>query len=153
MATLLKLNVPSEPCTGGPASAAMLMAAVVVLTIIARLWGRYRHAAQDVRRQAGLRKQRGFVERQQQEIERLAGRIVATSSTASIAGFTIVRQIEAVFVDGLRWPEEAIAGLKAVAAMKGANGVINVRHAPSGTGRYSANGDAVVLEPIGDEVE
>ena len=87
------------------------------------------------------------------ERRREAEKIIATSSTTEVAGYRVVRQIEAVFVDGLRWPEEAVAGLKAVAAMKGANGVINVRHAPSSTGKYSASGDAVVLEPIGDEVE
>ena len=75
-----------------------------------------------------------------------ASKIVATSSTSEVAGFQIVRQIEAVFVDGFRRPEEAVEGLKAVAAMKGANGVTNVRHESVGMGKYSASGDAVVIE-------
>lgn len=75
-----------------------------------------------------------------------AQKIIATSSTNQIAGYQVVRQIEAVFVDGFRRPEEAIEGLKAASAMKGANAVLNVRHNPSSMGRYSAAGDAVVVE-------
>ncbi len=77
---------------------------------------------------------------------REAAKIIATSSAHEVTGYRVVRQIEAVFVDGFRRPEEAVEGLKAVAAMKGANGITNVRHAPAGMGKYSASGDAVVLE-------
>ena len=76
-----------------------------------------------------------------------AEKILATSSTATIAGYRLVRQIEAVFVDGFRRPEEAIEGLKSACAMKGANAVINVAHEPSSMGRYRASGDAVLIEP------
>jgi hypothetical protein len=82
---------------------------------------------------------------------REAQRIVATSSTSSIAGYRILRQIEAVFVDGFRRTDEAIEGLKAVAAMKGANGVINVRHQAAPNGKYEATGDAVWLVQEGAE--
>jgi len=78
-----------------------------------------------------------------------AERIVATSSTEQITGYRIIRQIEAVFVDGFRRPDEAIEGLKAAAAMKGGNAVTHVRHSPSQLGKYSASGDAVVVEPVG----
>lgn len=77
-----------------------------------------------------------------------ADKIVATSSAGEIVGYRIERQIEAVFVDGFRKPEEAVEGLKAVAAMKGANAVIHVRHTPEGMGRYSASGDAVVVQDL-----
>ncbi len=80
-----------------------------------------------------------------------AGKIVATSSGPDIAGFRIIRQIEAVFVDGFRKPGEAVEGLKATAGMKGANGIINVKHIQSESNKYSACGDAVVVEEIGGD--
>ncbi len=73
-------------------------------------------------------------------------KIIATSSGESLVGYRVIRQVEAVFVDGFRRPEEAVEGLKAVAAMKGANAVLRVRHEPIGSGRYSASGDAVIVE-------
>lgn len=79
-----------------------------------------------------------------------AAKVIATSSTGDIAGYRIVRQIEAVYVDGFRRPEEAVEGLKAASAMKGANAVTNVRHAPSREGRYFASGDAVLVQPVAD---
>ncbi len=78
-----------------------------------------------------------------------AARIVATSSTAEITGYEILEQIEAVYVDGFRKPEEALEGLKAVAGMKGANAVIRVRQERSAGGRCTASGDAVVVRKIG----
>lgn len=78
-----------------------------------------------------------------------AARIVATSSTAEITGYEILEQIEAVYVDGFRKPEEALEGLKAVAGMKGANAVIRVRQERSSGGRCTASGDAVVVRKIG----
>ncbi len=78
-------------------------------------------------------------------------KIIATSSGGELAGFRVVRQVEAVFVDGFRRPEEAVEGLKAVAAMKGANALLHVRHEPIGSGRYSASGDAVIVESLEPE--
>lgn len=77
-----------------------------------------------------------------------AARVVATSSGAAIAGYEIMEQVEAVFVDGFRRPEEALEGLKAVAAMKGANAVTNVRHERNAAGRCSAAGDAVIVRKL-----
>ncbi len=77
-----------------------------------------------------------------------SAKIIATSSGDVLAGYRVIRQVEAVFVDGFRRPEEAVEGLKAVAAMKGANAVLRVRHEPIGSGRYSASGDAVIVESI-----
>lgn len=75
-----------------------------------------------------------------------AMKIVATSSKDTIAGYEIIEQVEAVFVDGFRRPEEALEGLKAAAAMKGANALTNVRHERSTAGKFAAVGDAVTVK-------
>lgn len=77
-----------------------------------------------------------------------AARIVATSSTPAITGYEIVEQVEAVFVDGFRRPEEALEGIKAAAAMKGANAVSNVRQERGPSGKCSATGDGVIVRRI-----
>ncbi len=76
--------------------------------------------------------------------------IVATSSTPAITGYELVEQIEAVYVDGFRSPEEALEGLKSAAAMKGANAVANVRQERNASGSCSAQGDAVVVTRINE---
>lgn len=73
-------------------------------------------------------------------------KILATSSTPTVAGYKIVRQIEAVFVDGCRAPTEAITALKAAAARRGANAVINLSQQRTAAGKCSAQGDAVVVQ-------
>ncbi|MBN2562131.1 MAG: hypothetical protein JXQ75_14490 [Phycisphaerae bacterium] len=84
------------------------------------------------------------------EAEHLAAeRIIATSSTGIIAGYEIVRQVEAVFVEGHRTQGEAIRALKATAASRGANAIINLAQQHTAAGRCTAQGDAVVLRPIG----
>ncbi len=83
-----------------------------------------------------------FAQKRRQE----AMKILATSSTQNIAGYKIVQQVEAVYVDGFRRPEEAIEGIKAVAAMKGANAIINLKHDRSAAGKCSASGDAIVVK-------
>lgn len=77
-----------------------------------------------------------------------AAKVVATSSTTTIAGYEIIEQVEAVYVDGFRRPEEALEGLKAVAAMKGANALTNVRHERGTSGRCSASGDAMIVRKL-----
>jgi len=77
-----------------------------------------------------------------------ADRICATSSTTNITGYDIIEQIEAVYVDGFRRPEDALVGLKAAAAMKGANAVVNVHHDRTASGKCSASGDAVVVRKM-----
>lgn len=76
-----------------------------------------------------------------------AARIIATSSTGTVAGYDIVQQIEAVFVDGYRTPQEAAIGLKAAAVGKGANAIINLSQQRTGAGRSMAQGDAVIVRP------
>ncbi len=77
-----------------------------------------------------------------------AAGIVATSSTDRVAGYEIVQQIEAVFEDGHRSPADAIESLKAAAARRGANALINLAQERTAAGRCTAQGDAVVIRPI-----
>ena len=78
-----------------------------------------------------------------------AARILATSSTEQITGYDLIEQVETIFVDGFRNSTEALEGLKAAAAMKGANAVINTSVTSirdRGTlSRCSARGDAVIV--------
>lgn len=74
-----------------------------------------------------------------------ATKIIATSSTATIAGYELIEQIETIYVHGLRRPEDAQDAIKAVAAMKGANAVTNLRHERGDHGRFAAAGDAVIV--------
>ncbi len=85
------------------------------------------------------------------ERRRQAAGIVTTSSRTEIPGYTVVRQVEAVYVDGFRDPGSAIEGLKATAATKGANAIINLTHERTTAGRCTASGDAVMVEPIASE--
>lgn len=137
---------------GDPVITAIILAAgvVAVLALVARLWSRRREARYYARRRAELRKQRGYLQMQQQEIARLASQIIATSSTSTIAGFRIVRQIEAVFTDGHPSPSKAVEFLKATAAEKGANAVVNLNSARPPSGNCLAHGDAVIVHPIED---
>lgn len=82
-----------------------------------------------------------------------ASRIVASSSTGAIAGYEVIEQVEAVFVDGFRRPEDALEGLKASAAMKGANALLNVRHERGPSGKCAAAGDAVIVRRAGGAAE
>jgi hypothetical protein len=74
--------------------------------------------------------------------------VVATSTGNRLAGFRIVRQVEAVFVDGLRTPEEALIALKAMAVERGANALLNVHTERTAGNRCSASADAVVVAPL-----
>ncbi len=76
-----------------------------------------------------------------------AAKIVATSSTAAVAGYQIVQQIEAVYVEGYRTPADAGMAIKAAAARKGANAIINLSQQRTAGGRCTAQGDAVVIKP------
>ena len=87
---------------------------------------------------------RAEVARQQRE---LAVQIEATSTGRNLAGYRIIRQVEAVFVEGYAAPEEALIALKAAAAERGANAVLNLKTARTTAGRCTASGDAVVVVP------
>lgn len=78
----------------------------------------------------------------------LAVGIIATSTHNRLAGFRIVRQVEAVFVEGFKSPEDAIVALKATAVERGANGLVNVQTDRSVAGKCTASADAVVVSPL-----
>jgi len=125
----------------------VLMSSITVVAILSAIFRRGRG-----RRKAGPRtwieQERRRTAAARGEIERQAAHIIATSSTAAIAGFEILRQIEAVFTEGHASPQDAVAALKAAAAEKGANAVINLSGQRQGTGKCAANGDAVMVKPI-----
>lgn len=83
-----------------------------------------------------------------QQRRQAAARILTTSSSGHLSGYEIVEQIEAVYVDGFRAPGEALEGLKATAALKGANALTNVRHERTASGKCSASGDAVIAQRL-----
>jgi uncharacterized protein YbjQ (UPF0145 family) len=85
------------------------------------------------------------LDRQRRE---LAVGVVATTTGNRLAGFRIVRQVEAVFVEGYRTPEEAVVALKAAAVERGANAILNVQTERTTAGRCTASGDAVVVGPL-----
>lgn len=121
------------------------LAALAGLIVLRAVWRQIRRL-QRSRRPPTLhpRLQRYGIDAQEAARRReLAARIVATSSGPGLAGYEIVEQIEAVFVDGFRSPAEAAEGLKAAAAERGANAIINVRQERSAAGRCTASGDAV----------
>jgi hypothetical protein len=126
-------------------------AALIVFSIFARIRRKIRDAVQSRRRREIARQQCGDLETKQDELERLAGRIIATSSTDAIIGFALVRQIEAVFTDGHSTPAQAVLALKAVAAEKGANGIINLHSTRPPAGKCMAYGDAVIVKPTAED--
>ncbi len=121
--------------------------AIILVAIVARVLRARREAAYFAARRRELRQTRGYLYMQQQELEQAAGRIVATSSTGTIAGYRVVRQIEAVFCDGQVSPVRAVTVLKAMAAEKGANALINLSGEQLPSGKYVARGDAVIIRP------
>jgi hypothetical protein len=128
-----------------------LVLAVVVGLVLLILRGLWRRVARRVRR---LRSPRIHPQLQKYSIDHAelnrkrreqALTIVATSTSSRLAGFRLVRQVEAIFVEGYRMPEEALTALKAAAAERGANGVLNVKTERTAAGRCTASGDAVVI--------
>lgn len=138
------LEALKNPVVFGAVAAA---GGIIVVVIIAASLKSRRAAAAARSRQANLRKHYGAMQLQQEELERLASRILATSSTAAIAGFALVRQIEAVYTDGHPSPNRAVQVLKALAAEKGANAVINLVGERLPSGKCQAHGDAVIVRP------
>ena len=133
-----------DPLVGGIVLAA---AGLVLLIVVASIWRRWRENAADARRRKELRHTYDQVQLRKLERRRLAERVIATSSTGSIAGFVLVRQIEAVFAEGQRSPAEAVEVLKALAAQKGGNALINLASQRLASGKCVASGDAVIVRP------
>lgn len=125
------------------AATLIILIGLVIGRRIGRWMGRRRGPAQlhpNLQRYAG---------RSDEEIEAdrtAAMKIIATSSTARITGFQMIQQIEAVFVEGYRTPEEAVTALKASAGRRGANAIINLSQSRTAGGRCTAQGDAVLVK-------
>lgn len=143
----------SLPSLGDPYVVLVLYvcAGLIVLMLIARFLRWRREARYASQRRQELRQRHGFLYVQQQEVQRLASRIIATSSQATIAGFEITRQIEALFTDGHPTPTQAVDVLKAMAAEKGANALINLDSQRQANQRFGARGDAVLVRPTAAE--
>lgn len=128
----------------------LIAAGLIVLAVIGRVLRARREARYWAMRRDEVRKQRGHLYMQQQEIDRLAGRILATSQTQSIPGFSILRQVEALFTDGHPSPPHAVQALKAIAAERGANAIINLATERLPNGKCTASGDAVVVRALAE---
>ena len=122
----------------------------VLVVILLRIWRWRREAAAHIRRVSEISRSRhDDVRLQPEEIEKLAKDIRTTSSTARVTGFTIVRQVEAVFTDGRASSAAALELCKALAAQKGGNAIVNVQTKQGANGKWFASGDAVVVKQLG----
>lgn len=124
-------------------------AGLVVLSLLLGWLGRRREAASARRANAELRAGMAEVRLKQTQLEELAAAIVATSSTAKIVGYKVLRQVETVFSDGEKSSAAAVMLLKALAARKGANAIINLDTRQTPSGKWVARGDAVCIEEAG----
>ncbi|MBX3396961.1 MAG: hypothetical protein KF841_16520 [Phycisphaerae bacterium] len=128
------------------------LAALLVLQRLTRFVGRLvravRRRGKPVTLHPKLQNYGGHSDEEMESDRLMAGGIIATSSTASVAGYEIVRQVEAVFVEGYRTPTDATNALKAVAVRRGANAIINLLQQRSAAGKCAAQGDAVCIEPL-----
>jgi uncharacterized protein YbjQ (UPF0145 family) len=127
-----------------------LLIAVVLLLVLLIVMRRVRWAVRRRRPAVINPKLAKYAGRSEAEINadlEAAAKIIATSSTAQIAGYRMVRQIEAVFVENHRTSEEAITALKATAARRGANALINLTQQRTTAGRCAAQGDAIYVQP------
>lgn len=125
--------------------------AIIVLYLVMRVW---RFIRRQIRRRRPLNihpnLQKYNIDHAELDRRRReqAIQIVATSTSNRLAGYRIVRQVEAVFVEGYRTPEEAVIALKADAVERGANAILNVSTQRTAAGRCTASGDAIVAAPI-----
>lgn len=130
---------------------ALIAAAGITLIILRKIWWavwRQIRLSRGPRIHPALRKYNvDRVELQRRQREQAAG-IVATSTSNRLAGYRLVRQVEAVFVEGFSSPEDALIALKAAAAERGANAILNVKTEHTAAGRCTASGDAVVVAPL-----
>lgn len=123
-------------------------AAVIVFSVLWRWRQRRQDSAYSAQRRSELAGRRAQQQAQQREIARLAGRIVATSSTGDIPGYQVQRQVEAVFTDDHPTPVRAVEALKAIASAKGANALINLRTGRALNAKCQASADAVVVRDM-----
>lgn len=125
------------------------VAVVIIAAVVKYAWRRYAERRQFAWRARELRVRQQSREAQLREMRTLAAEIVATSSTGTIVGFELVRQIEAIFSEGHKSPAEAVEGIKALARLKGANAIIHLHSERLASGTCQARGDAVVVRASG----
>lgn len=123
-------------------------AALIVLVILLRIISKVRYDVANARLRAELRREKDELQVQQEEARQLAETIVATSSTARVAGYAIVRQIETVFAEAKPSSAAAVEAVKTLAAQKGANALVNLQSRQLPSGKWSASGDGVVVKLI-----
>ena len=122
---------------------------LIVLAIALRIWSGRRAAAADARRREEHRQHSDQARLQQEEVKKLADRIMTTSSTGRVTGFTIVRQVETIVTDGRASSVAALELCKALAAHKGGNAIINLQTQQIPGGKWVASGDAVIVKNLG----
>ena len=125
----------------------LTVAALAVIVVVRRIMGRIRRRRPAVINPK-LQKYAGRSEAELEADRRAAQNIIATGSTGALAGYEIVQQMEAVFVEGHRSPQEAMQALRAAAGRLGANAIINLTHERTTAGRCTASGDAVLVRPL-----
>jgi len=123
------------------------LGALLVLLALQRMLRGARRRRKPAELHPRLQAYAGRTEADVQAEEADAAGIVATSSTGIVVGYEIKQQIETVFVEGCRTPNDAIRTLKAQAARRGANAIIHLSQSRSGAGKCVAQGDAVVIKP------
>jgi hypothetical protein len=128
---------------------ALATGAFILIVILLRVLGARREAATARRRAAEVRRGYEELRLQQEEVRRLGERIVATSSTNRIVGYAVLRQFETVFSDTKPSSVAAVELVKALAAQKGANALINLDTRQLPNGKWVASGDAVVVKLLG----
>ncbi len=125
----------------------MVVGGLLLLVLLQRAVRSVRRSRKPVELHPRLQAYAGRSEEQIEADRRAAEMILATSSSNTVAGYEIIRQIEAVFVEGLRTQEEATLALKAAAGRLGANAIINLNQQRTAAGRCIAQGDAVQISP------
>ena len=128
-----------------------IVVVLLVMLLLQRTWHRVRRRRKPAPLHPRLQAYAGRTESDLEAQRTLAAGIVATSSTPTAAGYDLIRQIEAVFVEGHRTPDDAVTALKALAVRKGANAIINLSQSRTAAGRCTAQGDAVLVRPTGEK--
>lgn len=120
---------------------------LVALLLAGGLWRRLRFRQLAARHRRDVKRSLKAVEQARAQRQAQASRVIATSSSGELRGFELTRQIEAVFTDGHRTPAEAVEAVKAQAAERGANALINLHSQRLANGNCVAQADAVIVRP------
>ncbi|MFN0136603.1 MAG: hypothetical protein ACKVS9_10865 [Phycisphaerae bacterium] len=144
------MSMPTNPLVLAVLAAAAVVILLSILSRVVRGWSDRRQLAR-VRNAAAARRMEQMMV--QAEIAQAAAQVIATSSTGGIAGYRIVRQIEAVFIEGAPSPGRAVEMLKATTGQLGGNAIIHLATARLLNGKCVAQGDAVVVDELDSREE